>query len=151
MNNWILIANKTKAKVFNISKTVGALESITSIENVDAHLNESDLVSDKQGIGVNSASPSGGATLSRESSAVEESLNRYAKIVVKYLSDGKNGKKFDNLVVVAEPGMLGIFKQLLEKNNLKIAKTINKDLMHSSDNQLNERLIEELMAVFPPG
>ena len=55
------------------------------------------------------------------------------------LDEGLKGKKYEKLVLVAEPRMLGIIKDALSSHALeKVVRVIEKDLVQSSLDEIQE-------------
>jgi protein required for attachment to host cells len=75
----------------------------------------------------------------------DEAGERFAKYLVRHLTDAAAAGRFERLVLVASPGFLGALRQYLPENlRAKVVGEIDKDLTASPAERLNEALAEVL-------
>jgi protein required for attachment to host cells len=134
MNVRIVVADERKAMFFDSSKP-SDLHACGGVENPAAGLKDSDLESDRPGRRMGGSSQGqGGASANHhgvngERSTERHELAMFAKEVGQRIDADRVGRKFDRLVLVAPPKMLGLLRQSLPtQSQTLLAGEIPKDL-----------------------
>ncbi len=138
----IVVADAGRAQVFVNDSKEGTIEPIQAFENATVHLRSRDLVSDKPGRSIESV---GGAHHAEEPRNDPHRLAKaaFAKQMADYVERGAVEKKFDSLVLVAPPQMLGDLRGVLGENaSAKVTREIAKDLTKIPAAELTARLRE---------
>jgi protein required for attachment to host cells len=142
MNVRIVVADERKAMFFDSSKP-SDLQACGAVENPAAGLKDLDLEADRPGRRFGSPMSSGGNGVGSHSShhhgvngersAQRHELVMFAKEVGQRIDADRLGRKFDRLVLVAPPKMLGLLRQSLPTQSQSLlASEIPKDLAHHS-------------------
>ena len=139
MKDWILVANKSKANVYELGRK--KLKLIKTIENEKARLKEKDLVSDSPGIVINSITGSGGRDLG-EKKALKQAQRVYAHKISSFFKKSQTTNQYNHLFVFADPSFLGDISNEFSRLKLDIEKKVNKDISKFKEHELKE-LIEQ--------
>jgi protein required for attachment to host cells len=135
---WIIAADASRARILQVADPEQLVE-IEDFLNPDGRLSERELVTD--------AEPrlhgSTGQHSAREAtSAVEHSVELFAKRIGNYLDKARNDHRYDRLLLVAPPRLLGQIRKELGKEVEKlVVDEIDKDL-----SWFNAREIERYFA-----
>lgn len=137
MKEWVLIANKSQANVYELDNKKH-LKLINTIENQKARLMEKDLVSDFPGIVVNSITGKGGRSLGKNNKALKQTIKVFSQDISSFVKKSHSNNLFDQLYIFAGPSFIGELSSELEKEKVVIKKKITKDLSHLKKHQLEE-------------
>ena len=143
MNNMIVIANRSETKFYRVNTETHKLQRINTMENKYVKLREKDLRSDSPGKTVKDFT-SGPRKLTKEHSALKHTLKVYSHNIVDYLKKEKDLKKYQSLILVAAPKMLGHICSELDKRKLKAEEKIDKDLNYIDDEKLFYKIHENI-------
>lgn len=149
MKNWIIIANKAEAKIFSAERSNHDLKEVKSLINESAKMKEKDLVSDAPGKSQSGFSGSGSRAMDSDNKALKHALDIYSSDIAEYIKKAKDQNVYDELIVVAEPRMLGNLVSELEKKKLSIFNKVGKELIHMNNAELSKVLKEEIKDSFP--
>lgn len=140
---WIVVAHRGGAKIYQNSGIGKGIEMIEGLVNPAGMLKNQQIDSDKPGRTYASSVGGGRHSVEPEESAHEHALTTFVKVLGKKLDkEGLQGL-YDELVVVAEPHMLGKLRGEFTKNvERRVRSSINRDLFHSPDSVLVEHLGE---------
>lgn len=138
---WILVANRSTARLFENRGPGRDLTLLEDIIHPEGALQNREINTDRRG----RANQSSGASVSSTYQAHQDATDHLADVFAKHLSnlldEGRRKKRFEKLVLVAEPRFLGKLKQALPKLSLDlIHTTLSKDLPNVSANELLLRL-----------
>lgn len=147
--NWYLVAHRSGARVFEQSGVAPELVLVTSYDNPEGRMREGELNSDRggktpqtMGTGFNQFAP--------EHSQRDHLADQFSKVIATDLASKSREGKFDYLVLVAEPHLLGKLRERLDKNiSEKVRATLSKDLAHVADREMSERLADVLFTREP--
>ena len=130
---WVIAADASRARVLQVASRQ-KLAEVASLENPEGRMHDRDLISD--------AHPrfrAGGAPGSdqQETSAVEHATEMFAKRIGHYLEKARTDHRYDELVVIAPPQLLGILRKEYGKEVGKLVKDeLPKDLSMLSRHEL---------------
>lgn len=147
-NTWIVVANKSEARIYNAQKSLQALEEVETVNNVAARMREADLTSDKAGAMRDSSAGSGPRTYRKEETALSHSLELYTHQLSKMLGKAIDRNKFSHLLLVAEPGYLGVLNKELQRRSIPVSATVGKEFSHLSSDKLYHTLESEIKSTF---
>lgn len=126
---WVMVADAARARFFvSEGEDVRPIEEVT-LDNPAAHGFSRDLVSDKPGRTIESV---GGAHHAQEPKhdPHRSAKEAFARRVADYVEQNALADKFDDLVLVAPPQMLGDLRGALGRHAAaRVAGTAPKDLM----------------------
>lgn len=142
MKLWILVCNASQAFFYETVSTLNHLKQVHELTHPAARSKSIDLVSDKPGSKGNKAIH-GGAP--EKSSVKEIELQKFSQEISQALKSAYNDHRFEKLVLVAPPKLLGVLKQNLNGSVDKtIANTINKDVTYMNANELANMLSKNI-------
>lgn len=123
---WIVVADSTHARIFYACNRVQPLTPVTELSFPEARLREQDIYSDRPGRTFESANDSRSAM---EAPNVRDQQHEFAREICDALDKGRNKGKFEKLVLVAPPAMLGSLRHSLGNQLSKqVARCIDKNL-----------------------
>ena len=140
---WILVADGASARVFDFHPGDRRLELVHEMSSEVARMKNSEILSDNEGRrpdkGPNHRSTVGPADAQRH--AKEE----FGRDVAGWLDKAATENRYERLVLVAAPQMLGDLRARLSKPAAqKVAKEVAKDLTRYAARELTSRLGEVL-------
>ena len=136
---WIVVASRDEVRIFE-RKGKKDLTLVTDIGNPEGKLHPRDLVSDKAGTSSDNRMRRRLA-YSTEQSPKERSLINFYREIGDQIDLALNKQKFDRLILIAEPRLLGILRSVLPSSvHHVIIQEIHKDLAFATEEQIIERL-----------
>jgi protein required for attachment to host cells len=143
--SWILTANRTGARIFD--KQGGMLTLLETIENEQGRLRDRDIDSDRPGRAFDRATSARHA-LSTEESPHERIVKAFARGLADKLRQARLAGRFERLVIVAEPHMLGLIREALDVVTARtVIASVAKDLAQVPVDELAGHLPELPAAV----
>ncbi|MBX7143160.1 MAG: host attachment protein [Oligoflexia bacterium] len=140
MNTWILVVSRAKAKIYETSSAKASPKLIQETQNPEGSMLEHNLVTDRAG----SAAHFRGAqhsALRPQHDKHELAFEKFAHQLSKALEEAKRLKKFERLVLVAEPHALGVMRTALASHKqLSIDHEIPNDLIEASATEIQNRI-----------
>lgn len=143
MKTWILVANRTEAKIFEYqNKNDSRVQYVTKLENPRGRLRAGDINADKPG---DWKSLMGAGTqltkLEKQQTPTDRVAQEFAKKVTEFLDSELKQQKFNNLVLISDPHFLGRLRGLFSKElKRSIIKEVTKDLGAVTTQELEDRL-----------
>jgi protein required for attachment to host cells len=136
---WIMVASRDEVRIFS-RVGLGHLKLERDIGNPLGRLKNQDLDSDKAGA-ANDNRIWGRPAYSTEEPAKERALKDFYREVCDQIDRALSTHQFTELVLIAEPRLLGYIRGLLSKNvERSIVHTIPKDLSAERDQEIESRL-----------
>lgn len=133
-NTWVLVAHRAGARIFDYQKEKPGLRLIQDIPHEEGRLQNHDLTSDRQG---RAADTRGGGhhNYQRRVDAVEHVAQQFAKRLASDLDQARTANRFEDVVLVADPHMLGLLRDSLTSATMaKVSASVDKDLgMENAD------------------
>lgn len=102
---WVVLANARVAYVF---AHMGPGNGLTAVGDQSRHAPDIPMPRDKAGVGHSIGGP--GVSAVAQKSPKELADNRFAKVIVDGLSDACRRNRFDRLVLIAGPHMMGLLR-----------------------------------------
>lgn len=129
MSTWIVIANRTGARVVERNTSPMELLLVKEFENSRGRRQDSELNSDAPGLSFSSAGSGGGHPMTSEESAHDHVARAFAQELGQELERERVAHRFTRLVLVAEPRFLGFLREALPLHTATLVdQTITKDL-----------------------
>jgi protein required for attachment to host cells len=125
---WILVANRAGARLFENSGPGMGLSFKQEFPHSEGRLKNQEITSDRQGQGPDTR---GGGHHSYESAVepVEHLAQQFAKHLAQQLEHGRTEKRYEQLILVAEPRFLGHLRAALSSPILALViASVDKDL-----------------------
>lgn len=134
MNIRVVVADERRATFFDVTRPT-SLQEAGAVENPVAGLKDTDLETDRAGRRFGGAQGGNGAAhhhgVDGERSTLKHDLTLFAKEVGRRVDADRVNHKFDKLVIVAPPKMLGLIRQSISTSlQSMIAGEVPKDLVN---------------------
>jgi protein required for attachment to host cells len=142
-NTWFLIAHRGGARVFERKGPGKVLDLLQDIPHPEGRLKSKDLGSDEPGRSFDSH----GArhSFQQEQEPAAHVAEVFAKRLAGILEDGRAGRRYGRLVLVAEPHFLGILRHALSRETAAlVTAVVNKDLGHVEAHEIPKYLHDVL-------
>ena len=148
----VLVADQSEARFYDTQRVESGLRYVAQMLDSKAHLHDRDLVSDRPVRIFDHAAPPSGrrgavahhATGGEHTPRKLEALSFAARIAERLEMDLRD-EQFDQLVVMAGPGFLGLLRQALPPSvQARIAAEVPKDLVHQTSSSVLEHLPREV-------
>lgn len=145
MSTWLVIANSTEARIYDITQTapkVPHYHPIKAFSHGESRLKTSELMSDGNG----SYQSQGGPKSSYEPStdAHEKEIQHFAKEIAHYLDAERAHNHFKHLILCAGPHFHHLLNEAMSKQTaLLVKKHIEKDYIPLPKAQLHE-IVEKI-------
>lgn len=146
IKNWVLIANTSKAKIFEITKNNQHLKLIIKLENPKAKMKNTELECDRPGV---TRGPSGRTALRAKKGTHDHEMEVFSKQILDEINKGKNENQFDRIIMIIEPRFEAHLKNHLKDHVKKcIFHTIPKNYMNTPDKEVEDLLKDVLKESF---
>jgi protein required for attachment to host cells len=143
---WYLVANRAEARIYEDVPRRG-FGLVSKLDNPEARLMESDLDSDRPGSVVSSSPGRNGRGtfkhgLGRGSVHKENLALRFAGRINRQLEQGAHEARFVDLVLVAEPGFLGLLRGTMSRS---LQKLVGRVLGREFPSHVSERELRVIL------
>jgi protein required for attachment to host cells len=126
--SWILVANRSGARLFESAAPGEGLRLLRDIAHPEGRLTNHDIGSDRPGRSFDSHGP-GRHAMGKEHDETEQMAIRFAKQLSLLLDEGRAQHQFAKLILVAEPRFLGhVRKALSRETSALVSASLDKDL-----------------------
>ncbi|MGB5179681.1 MAG: host attachment protein [Gammaproteobacteria bacterium] len=141
--HWVVVADKSKARIFTVADPRGALLEVDALEHPQARQREQTLTSDRPGRSFDSKGQGRHAMGSSIEPDQQETI-RFARRIADHLQAAHDEGRCDRLLLVAGPSLLGLLReQLKHAPGLKISE-IEKNLGQYDAPEIRKHLPERL-------
>ncbi|MCW8109921.1 host attachment protein [Alteromonas ponticola] len=132
--SYLVVANRSEAKIFQVRNNATELEPVTVLNNRDGRKMDSDLVTDRSGsFSAPSARVPGVDTMSRKDAA-EHEADEFSASVVDWLDKKRCSEKVYHIDFIAEPAFLGkIRKKMNDQLEKIVGTTVTKDVVNADE------------------
>ena len=132
----VIVADAGKARIFKSGKGLKKLTEIEDFIHSESRLTDKELMSDTSRISANRR-----GSLQPRTFPKDHEEHTFAKQLGRHLKELHSKEPYEELVLVASPRFLGMLRNELHASiaNL-VSRTINKDLIQASEDQLLEHL-----------
>lgn len=137
---WIVAADHAQAKIFEQEADGANLQASKIIEHAAGRARNQDLKEGRAGRAFESSPQSHHShAMNTQHSPREHEEEEFAKLIVSVLERGRVSRLFDDLILAAEPGLLGeIVRHMNRPLKEMMLTTMPKDVLHLSAPALNE-------------
>jgi protein required for attachment to host cells len=151
MYTHIVVADQARARFFDGETLAAPLHFIGEISDPKARMRDRDFTSDKPGRAFNPSAATAGrrGAVRRSSTGGEKQAHRreaelFAHRVADALNVTRKSHALEHVIVVAEPGFLGLLRGALPKefDSLHVT-TVPKDLSHEPEEVIRRNLPED--------
>lgn len=138
--NWIMVANRTGARVFENIGPGSGLTKLEEFSHPEGRLKDQDFTSDDKGRTHDRAGQGSHKMEPAESPSAHEDRH-FAHDLAQALKQGLEQQHFTRLFLVAEAGFLGDIKAALDKKTASVLEgTLDKDLVQVEDRDIASHL-----------
>jgi protein required for attachment to host cells len=129
MTLWIVAADHTRARFFQVESSSDPLEEIDILVHSQGRLHDREMTSDLPGKVKNPGGLGGGHAFEQETDPKKYEAEVFAGEIAHYLENARNANRFDRLIVIADPSVLGLIRQhmpnpLKERVSLELDKNL---------------------------
>lgn len=136
---WVLAADSSRARIFELSASDGHLQEIEDMINPEGRMSDQDINAEPKSRFFGKGPM--GATGQKTEEPKQHAAELFSKQVAHWLDDARNEHKFDKLCVVAPPHMLGLLRENLSKEVQKmVEEEIPKDIAGMKEHDMEEYL-----------
>lgn len=136
---WVVVAHRAGARIFEHTGP-SALRLVEDIAHEQGRMKSSELESDSPGTSFSRQGP-GRHPMPKEESAHERVAANFARDLAGRLDAGRKGNRFEGIVLVAEPGFLGMLRHALDGQTAGLVSgSVSKDLAHAAVHELPKYL-----------
>lgn len=138
---WIVVADSSRARLFRTDGGDGRkLVEMEDLAHPEGRLHETQLTSDLPGRTFDSFGQ-GRHAMEEDTPPKRYEAIQFAKRIGAHLESARTQGKFDHLVLVAEPRFLGILRDNLTHESMKLAtRQIDKNLVQLSAAEIESRM-----------
>ena len=141
--HWVMVADKSKARIFTIADPRGALLDEVVLEHPQAREREQTLTSDRPGRSYDSKGQGRHAMGTSVEPDQQETI-RFAKQIADHVQVAHNEGRCDRLLLVAGPPLLGLLREPLNTlTGLRVSE-IEKNLGQYDAREIRKHLPERL-------
>jgi protein required for attachment to host cells len=108
---WVVAADHARARFFQVESSSAPLEEIDTLVHSEGRLHDRDITSDLPGKVKNPGGHGGGQAFEQETDPKKYEAEVFAREIVHYLENARNANRFDRLIVIADPSILGLIRQ----------------------------------------
>ena len=145
-STWVLVADRARARLFNLVGEGSQLDELCSFANPDARVPAADVVRDRKPRTQESVGSARHA-IEPHTTLEEKVSERFARELEVVLEEGRVQHRYERLVLVAPPGFLGTLNQTLGKQlRGDIVLEVNKDLSALPPREIHAHIATQLPA-----
>jgi len=137
---WILVANQVEARIYSSKRLPGNLILLDTLTHEEGAVHTRDLISDAPGRAYDS-SGLGRHSMEPVTGVKEEGRRKFVKEMVDLLESARQKDRFDQLVFLAAPAVLGVIRKTLSDGLARIVvKEIPKDVIGQGMDKIQDQL-----------
>ncbi|AXR59494.1 host attachment protein [Leptospira mayottensis] len=145
-NKWVVVANRSEAKIFEYKGSRKGLELLESIENPKGRMKNRELILNSSGRGKRAKAQK----IAFDTKSVQEPKRRVAESFASQISDvitqGRKSNRFLSLVLISEPRFLGMLLDKMDrKSQSMIFHKMGKDIIATNNQEILSHLREILV------
>ena len=141
--HWVMVADKSKARIFTIADPRGALLDEVVLEHPQAREREQTLTSDRPGRSYDSKGQGRHAMGTSVEPDQQETI-RFARQITDHVQAAHNEGRCDRLLLVAGPPLLGLLREPLNTLTGLRMSEIEKNLGQYDAREIRKHLPERL-------
>jgi len=130
---WLLVADNVRARIFTAETPASPLQEIEALTHLEGRLHDREMTSDLPGKIKSEGSV--GHAFEQPTDPKKHEADNFAHRITLYLEEAHNEKKFEQLLIIAEPSFLGLLRnQLSEQIKKLVCFELDKNITtHSLD------------------
>ncbi|PJZ69419.1 host cell attachment protein [Leptospira perolatii] len=124
---WVVVANRSEAKIFEYQGPSQGLKLLQSMENPDGRLSNAELTTEK------GQSPRADFDLTYEREPKRKVAEAFAGKLSDFVNLERKKDSFSNFILISEPGFMGmVLSKLDDHTREKIYHKMPKDIVHAN-------------------
>lgn len=136
---WILVADRSRARIFEEVRSPRALREIADFVNPLGRARHRELTTDAEGRSRSSSLGTRAHTESPGTTADTHEAERFSRELADYLDKGRNEHRYDALWLIAAPKFLAMLRKSLGREVQKLIEVeIDKDLSRSTLREIDK-------------
>jgi len=144
MNIWILVADSTRARIFEATSPISPFTEIDDLAHPEGRLHPHDLTSDKHGRTYDAGS-SGSHGRDNPVDPKQQEAIAFARQIAECLECACSENKFERLVLVAAPAFLGLLRENLANTVVRlVTREVDKNIVQLKVDEIRKLLPERL-------
>ncbi len=137
---WILVASQAEAQIYSANRLPGGLTLVRTLSHAEGAAHARDLTSDGPGR-VHDRMGSARHSMEPDTGVKEEERRRFVKEIVDQLETARLNGKFNQLVLLAAPAVLGVIRKAVAGDLKKaVIKEISKDVIGQDLDKIQAQL-----------
>lgn len=134
--SYVLVANRSEAKIFALHNKGSELKLQKSWSNRFGHSSDQDIYTDKPGRQPATGQGHVGDSMPRKD-ATEQEAERFAGDVIDWLDSKRKTDKIYHIDIIAEAGFLGKLRNKMNKQTEELVnKVVDKDVINADEARL---------------
>lgn len=140
-NTWVVVAGKDQTRIFDKFQQAKEWQKVTFVEREKLDKDHAFKT-----IGHLNSNSSGSHGAFDENGSHRKIYDHYFHAVAEFINKARATHQFEHLFLVASPETMGELKNKLDKETVKhLKKTINKDLVHLNQHELEEYMHDDFL------
>jgi len=137
-NTWVLVANGSEARVFNLTKRSEGLQLVSEHLHPTSRMKGEKLASDRPGTYMGDSNSMGSASGYEEATSPKDyEIDRFAHELAGILNSGRTANSYGKLAVVAPSAFRGLLnKHMNDQVKKLVAHQIDKDYTKVNEREL---------------
>ncbi len=145
INQWILVADGSRARLLHLRTRLKPLEEIEDFVHTASRMHDPELATDEPGR-VHESRGQVRHAMGEPDQVKEEEKRKFARELADRLRQGRIEGRYDGLILIAPPQFLGELREALDGPTAeKITQTFDKDLVDA-----DEATLRRLLDLPPP-
>jgi protein required for attachment to host cells len=138
-STYILVADSSRARIFTAETPSSPLEEIEALAHTEGRLHDRDMTSDLPGKIKGEGSV--GHAFEQPTDPKKHEASSFAHCIAGFLEKAHNEKKFEQLLIIAEPSFLGLLRnQLPEQIKKLVCFELDKNITTHSLEDIRKHL-----------
>ena len=138
-STYILVADSSRARIFTAKTPSSSLEEIEALAHTEGRLHDREMTSDLPGKIKGEGSV--GHAFEQPTDPKKHEASIFAHRIAGFLEEAHNEKKFEQLLIIAEPSFLGLLRnQLPEQLKKLVCFELDKNITTHSNDDIRKHL-----------
>ena len=140
-STWIVVADNSRARIFSAETSSSSLEEIEAMTHAEGRLHDREITEDLPGKIKNAGGVAGGHAFEQPTDPKKHESANFAHRIAHFLEGAHNANRFNRLLLLAEPSMLGLLrKELPETIKRQIAFELDKSIASLTPAEIRKHL-----------
>ena len=139
-SSWVIVADASRARIFAADKNLSNLSELATFAHPESRLHEQELTSDLPGRSFDTQGE-GRHAMGQKHDPKQHEAQQFAQQIAEHLDNSRKQNKYDRLVIISSPAMLGLLRDNLTNETKElVTDEINKDLTQHSIADIQQHL-----------